>query len=72
MSKVRDPLKCGECGGNVFTITHLKEKTAGRFTDGYAEGSLEVQCTTCKRTTKIRPSLPTFAVEGFLCGGWRK
>ena len=72
MSKVRDPLKCGECGGHVFTLTHLKEKNAGRFTDGDSEGALLVQCTTCKKTTTIRPSLPTFAVEGYLCGGWKR
>lgn len=71
-----DDLKCGECGGETFTLTHaLKEKedyirVGGQGFGGFP-GRIIVTCTRCKAESVIEPAPAKLMTYGPLCGGWK-
>lgn len=65
-----DPLGCGNCGGQTFTLRHIKKSGDGRFGGGPVQGSIRVTCTGCKGVSIISLQPPTLDVTGNLCGGW--
>lgn len=72
-----DPLKCGECGGSTFTLTHVAPvndfvRVGGQGSGGFP-GVIYAECTECKSGTRIEavPARLTVGAEGTLAGGWR-
>lgn len=81
-----DPLKCGECGSDKFTIFNVKFPQAVRAGGGVGtrvgvraegdsgwsvvENSIAVLCENGHQSN-IGFSLPRLAIDGMLCGGWR-
>jgi len=73
--KIRDPLKCGECGGDTFKLQHVKSAGEVRFGGegaGGITGYIRVVCLKCNNVSSIKPA-PARLIrsEGYLCGGWR-
>ena len=69
-ARKKDQLRCGECGGGHFALTHVAPLDACRLGGGgILEGHIEAVCLKCKEvsTIKVQASLD---VEGSLCGGW--
>lgn len=68
-----DPLRCGDCGCETFTLQHKYKDRAthvGGAVDDTVEGCLVATCTQCKKHSVITVSQPTLRVHGHLCGGW--
>lgn len=71
---ILDPLKCGDCGGETFSLHHRKPKATttrvGGTGSGGFDGTIVVTCLKCKGTTEISPVPARMDTEGNLCGGW--
>lgn len=73
-AKIYDPLKCGDCGGDIFTIVNVRRPDEPRAGGGGGEGAiagvLMVRCIKCKEESTVSVSKPAVTIEGNLCGGW--
>lgn len=67
---VHDPLKCGGCGGETFTLANVRWADEGR--DVF--GKIRVTCAKCRSVSVIRVSarleIEGVKGDGTLCGGW--
>ncbi len=78
---MNDPLKCGDCGGDTFTLSHDRARSAPRVGGGgiddhtgatVVHGDLFVKCVKCGRSTIISVATTRLTVQGNMCGGWSK
>ena len=68
-----DELKCGDCGGGLFRLTHrahMEDARVGGTMNGHVEGALIATCAECNEESTIDTMPSQLRVEGNLCGGW--
>lgn len=80
---MRDPLKCGECGGDTFALANVRPMDGCRFGGGGSvapvdgskvasevSGYIEVKCRKCGQESILSVAAPRLTTDGPLCGGW--
>jgi hypothetical protein len=72
--RVKDPLRCGSCGGSAFLLENERDESEGRADIGV----IHVTCCQCRSVSLIQASEPRIQIEwgegaeGVICGGWGK
>lgn len=69
----RDPLRCGNCGGEEFKLYFEGAAGEVRFGGGGVghKGQIMTRCLKCNDESKIKLVPAMFDTHGSLCGGWR-